>query len=952
MKKQFAVFICLGSFQAVFTSYAADLKQSKFTQVVNDVRVISTADNREKPAMVNAIFTMPDLVHTGEASRAELVANDNTITRVGANTIFSFDPANRTIDLQQGSLLFHSPKGKGGGTIRTGSATASVLGTTIIVTTTPNNGFKVIDLEGHVAIKFSNGVQEYLEPGQMTFVLPGGNPAPVITIRLDDLTSNSLLVHGFEQPLPSWALIRQEVDKQIKLIESGQAQDTGLLVGDWADRTTVQVVKLDPNTILGQQKSDEPPTTDNTPPAAPGTINSSILPAAYIVSSPFTVGSFTFPFGFSAPNITIGTPTIDLSPYRNVPEFAFVAPNGTLTINGSVAFNGLSSTAILDLYANQFSFAAGSTVQANVGTFNLYPQTATTLSGVAIVDNAPASSAPAGITAALSSSSPISLPSGGIDFTSPAALSLTNGSSMTAQNLPVHLVASAITLNKSSVQGSFVGLKSTLVTPAGTTGISLANSSSLKATSGNLDLLTVGSGIDISASTLKAVQGASFNGSNTGQVLIAATGGAVNLTNGATISAADALAISSDKGISISGSSVQGGPLVDLFGATGVSIASNSTLTATGGDMDVFTGTGDVNLSASTLKAIAGTPLTSSNDGTIFIYGVGGMAKLTNGTAIAAAGTLLVAGDTGVTISDSSLTSGSGAGTIIGSNGPISVTGSATVTGYTTTFTGNTIISAGTSLNVNGATFNADPTSGSVALSANSGSNTLQNASVTAGTLSLASDGASSLVTVQSASIASSMLTVNAGLISGSGSINVQNSSITAGNSLSLTSGAASGSITVEGSAINAPTITMTTSSAADLLKVDQNTSITTSMLTLNSGDGILLDGTGGLNGGSTGMASLNVDPTNFNGVIAANNADFRSFSSVIMNASTINLNNVHLPTSGVHFTTWYAEGPQFNTQTTGVVNFNGTDYVGTTPITSSNYYTFGILFSGTHPAP
>jgi len=62
-----------------------------------------------------------------------LVAQDETVTRVGANTIFSFDPANRTIDLKQGSLLFHSPHGKGGGTIHTGSATASVLGTTLIV---------------------------------------------------------------------------------------------------------------------------------------------------------------------------------------------------------------------------------------------------------------------------------------------------------------------------------------------------------------------------------------------------------------------------------------------------------------------------------------------------------------------------------------------------------------------------------------------------------------------------------------------------------------------------------------------------------------------------------------------------------------------------------------------------------------------------------------------------
>ena len=111
---------------------------------------------------------------------------------MGANTIFSFDPANRTIDLKQGSLLFHSPHGKGGGTIHTGSATASVLGTTLIVVTTPNGGMKVIDLEGAVEVAFTNRLKQKLDPGQMTFVLPGGNQlAPVIIFRLDELTQTA-----------------------------------------------------------------------------------------------------------------------------------------------------------------------------------------------------------------------------------------------------------------------------------------------------------------------------------------------------------------------------------------------------------------------------------------------------------------------------------------------------------------------------------------------------------------------------------------------------------------------------------------------------------------------------------------------------------------------------------------------------------------------------------------
>src|ERR1039457_6432268 len=191
MKKLCVYSLCLGCVFAASTSHAFDLKQSKLTQVVNDVQIISAAAQKQKAAAVNDLFAMPDILRTGTASRAELVAQDETVTRVGANTIFSFDPANRTIDLKQGSLLFHAPHGKGGGTIHTGSATASVLGTTLIIVATESGGFKIIDLEGEVEVAFLNGLKQTLDAGQMTFVLPGANQlAPVIVFRLDELTLN------------------------------------------------------------------------------------------------------------------------------------------------------------------------------------------------------------------------------------------------------------------------------------------------------------------------------------------------------------------------------------------------------------------------------------------------------------------------------------------------------------------------------------------------------------------------------------------------------------------------------------------------------------------------------------------------------------------------------------------------------------------------------------------
>jgi hypothetical protein len=631
-----AISWCLGGFLVVSVSHAADFKQSKFTQVVNEVRVISTVDDVEKPAVVNAIFTMPDLVRTGVSSRAELVAEDNTITRVGANTVFGFNSANRSIDLHQGSLLFHSPKGKGGGTIHTASATASVLGTTLIVTTTSNGGFKVIDLEGHVAITFSSGKRELLSPGQMTFILPGGSPSPVITIRLDDLTRTSLLVQGFDQPLPSWPLILEQIADQLKLINSGGAEDTGLLVGDEATFTTVQVV--DANTIQGTERS--PSTGGGITLPTTLTIDASNL-SQYIQSGAFSAGSRTFAFGFlapsSPPNVTIGASGLNLSSYGAAPVFDFVVPNGTLATTGSLLFTLNPSTTLLDLYAQTFSFAFGSTVQADVGTFELEPQTATTLSGVAIVDNAPASSAPGTISSLAVADPATTIPGGGIDFTSPSTIAFTNGSSINAPNLSVLLSGSTVTLNNATVQGAFVGL-------AGSTGVSIANGSLLQASTGNLLVLNHSSGnIAISGSTLKATSSGfpQYGSADTGQVFVTATGGAVTL----------------DK------SSVQGG-YVTLDGDAGVSIANGSTVKATNWSLAISTA-GGIDVSSSTIS-------NTGSGGTVLASGTSGI-TVNGGTFNTTSGMGMIAGSGSVTVNNSSITTSNFAATAANTGGTITV---------------------------------------------------------------------------------------------------------------------------------------------------------------------------------------------------------------------------------------------------------------------------------------
>lgn len=226
MKNRFFVAALLGSCCVL---RAAPLTESTFTEIVKDVSVVVAATKATQPAEVNAVFKAPDLVRTGPESRAELTAPDQTITRVGANTVFSFEPQNRNMDLEHGSVLFHSPKGKGGGSIRSGGAVAAVLGTTLVVSSTGTGGFKVILLEGSGKVTLPSGKSVTLKAGQLIFILPGQTDfGPLLYINLAKLVGGSQLVNGFSHPLSSLPLIDQAIEKQKKDLDKGGAQDTGV----------------------------------------------------------------------------------------------------------------------------------------------------------------------------------------------------------------------------------------------------------------------------------------------------------------------------------------------------------------------------------------------------------------------------------------------------------------------------------------------------------------------------------------------------------------------------------------------------------------------------------------------------------------------------------------------------------------------------------------------------
>ena len=106
---------------------AADLKEARVTQVIQDVKVLPS-NASPRPAAVNDNVRQGTAVQTGVQSRSELTFKDQTITRLGEKTIFSVGEGARTIDLGSGQFLLYVPKKTGGTKVKMGPVTAAITG--------------------------------------------------------------------------------------------------------------------------------------------------------------------------------------------------------------------------------------------------------------------------------------------------------------------------------------------------------------------------------------------------------------------------------------------------------------------------------------------------------------------------------------------------------------------------------------------------------------------------------------------------------------------------------------------------------------------------------------------------------------------------------------------------------------------------------------------------------
>src|SRR5438045_4796910 len=235
LKTTFAL-AALAFYSGVFVqqSVAGPLTSAEVTKIINRVTVIEAAKG-DRPATLRDVIKDDLGLQTGARSRSELLFQDNTLTRIGAQTAFSFKTGTRDMTLEKGSMLLQVPKGLGGAKIHTAAVTAAITGTTIMMEYSPGQYIKVLVLEGSLRLSrnASFGESLVLHAGKMVIMRPDSKkiPAPIDVDLAQIVRSSTLVNFPGGNILPSMPLIQAAINDQAKELAKGTLVPTNLVMG-------------------------------------------------------------------------------------------------------------------------------------------------------------------------------------------------------------------------------------------------------------------------------------------------------------------------------------------------------------------------------------------------------------------------------------------------------------------------------------------------------------------------------------------------------------------------------------------------------------------------------------------------------------------------------------------------------------------------------------------------
>ncbi|MEP6808747.1 MAG: FecR domain-containing protein [Chthoniobacterales bacterium] len=234
IRKLILSLVATGFASSFIPAFAGPLTSAEVTKIINQVSVIDPQAGGHRAA-VREVLKNDLALQTGGKSRSELLFQDNTLMRIGAETFFSFKTGTRDLTLEKGSMLLQVPKGLGGATIHTAAVTAAITGTTIMMEFLPGKLIKVLVLEGSLRLSRNGrfGDSVVLRPGKMVIMEPGAKRIPdPVDVDIQKIVETSTLVNfpGDTKPLPSMPLIQAAIDRQTQQVAQSTLVPTNLVI--------------------------------------------------------------------------------------------------------------------------------------------------------------------------------------------------------------------------------------------------------------------------------------------------------------------------------------------------------------------------------------------------------------------------------------------------------------------------------------------------------------------------------------------------------------------------------------------------------------------------------------------------------------------------------------------------------------------------------------------------
>ncbi|HEY6045694.1 MAG TPA: FecR family protein, partial [Pyrinomonadaceae bacterium] len=199
----------------------AALQSARVTHIINDVKLLPE-QAAARPAIVNDNVGADTAVRTGIDSRTELTFSDLTITRLGANTIFSFNKGTRQLSLGSGAVLVQVPRNGADAIISTAAVTAAVSGGTALFEKNKGLPTKLLMLEG-IGRFYPTGHPEeavIVHGGEMVMMTVDGRITRPAKFNAALVYKTSKLITSFPT-LPNADLIFAVIDQQQAELVSG-----------------------------------------------------------------------------------------------------------------------------------------------------------------------------------------------------------------------------------------------------------------------------------------------------------------------------------------------------------------------------------------------------------------------------------------------------------------------------------------------------------------------------------------------------------------------------------------------------------------------------------------------------------------------------------------------------------------------------------------------------------